>query len=855
MADFDQRAFEEALDKFYRKLESLQGSVGRGTSTGATKKTGPVPRAAQAQTSAQKESEKLQKQQNARTKEGLNYVKKEDKARKELTGAIDDNVDAIDEETRAREKSKDASDEMRKGFANFGKSLFKDKANLTDSFDSLSYSLERSGSGLGKILGGVAFGMGSALGLLKGFADTAADFGAFADLSKFSVGAVAQLKLMSGLGGAFTKVIEESQGQFRSFGSNTQDAAENLSNLSRGLKYGSSYLNSTLTKTLGKDLVKSVDEASNAAAAMGVTDEERAKLLGQIARTSAYGAKNEQDAQKRLVQQYADTIKNTRTLSNTFGVSSKAILQAMEEFRNTTSGQIAALEGNVGAQNIMQTLMSMGVTSNKEAASQMALALSEGNLGLAQKYLAESGGGGGEQRILELVARSTQGTGGGADAEAIARNIKAMRGDYQVVADDLKDAYKAGATEYGKASGQLGTVLKNIDQSGKTELPGPSGTTEADNIKSMNSLTAALESLRNVILGLTAGIAAIAGAAGTVALGGVIGGIFKGGGLGKIKDLITSYKTANQGPQLPGKGSGIFERIFGAGSGGDKAADAAGGKLDAIKGKVKSLGDVISDVGKGIGNFLKYVGKGLGGAIQGIMTGVAKGLEAFGNPAVLKGAGILAASIAVIGAGLAAAAWLIGKALPTFAEGLKSLTEVDGSALISIGAGLAAIGAGATVFAAGMIAGTAGSVITGLMSLFGAKSPLERVKEFVPIADKIGIIGNGIKNFGEGIGLINSNLKQLDLEALAKFKDALISISDLNLPNLDGLRIPSVSTNVTGDAIQANTTGLSSILQNGSITPEVIGQVLAYLANIENDLQAIRGNTKGSTFDTPVRLA
>jgi hypothetical protein len=195
------------------------------------------------------------------------------------------------------------------------------------------------------------------------------------------------------------------------------------------------------------------------------------------------------------------------------------------------------------------------------------------------------------------------------------------------------------------------------------------------------------------------------------------------------------------------------------------------------------------------------------------------------------------------------------KAADVFAGALEKIGDVNGVNLIAVGAGLAAIGAGAVVFAAGMVAATATSLVTGLMSLFGAKSPIERILELVPVADKIGMIGEGMFKFGSGISLINDNLKALDLDALENFKNALVEISNIDLPSLDGLSIPQISTEgITGTPQQG--TGLSNMLNgNTAVTPEVIGQLMSYLSSIESDLSAIRGNTKQSGYDSPVRLS
>jgi hypothetical protein len=84
---------------------------------------------------------------------------------------------------------------------------------------------------------------------------------------------------------------------------------------------------------------------------------------------------------------------------------------------------------------------------------------------------------------------------------------------------------------------------------------------------------------------------------------------------------------------------------------------------------------------------------GLGG-MGSAMKGAAGGLRAFANPMVLAGAAGFGVAIAAIGAGIAGAAWLMGKALPTLAEGLMKFTEIDGSKLGAAAFGVAKLGVG-----------------------------------------------------------------------------------------------------------------------------------------------------------------
>lgn len=74
-------------------------------------------------------------------------------------------------------------------------------------------------------------------------------------------------------------------------------------------------------------------------------------------------------------------------------------------------------------------------------------------------------------------------------------------------------------------------------------------------------------------------------------------------------------------------------------------------------------------------------GGGVMGALGAGLRGMAGGLSAFANPMVIAGSVGFGIAIAAIGAGLAGAAWLLGKALPTLAEGFLKFTEIDGEKL------------------------------------------------------------------------------------------------------------------------------------------------------------------------------
>lgn len=128
------------------------------------------------------------------------------------------------------------------------------------------------------------------------------------------------------------------------------------------------------------------------------------------------------------------------------------------------------------------------------------------------------------------------------------------------------------------------------------------------------------------------------------------------------------------------KGAMAAKAALGALGGG---GGGGGGPLDALKGG--------GGGGAGGGGMLSGMGTGLKAA--------AGGLKAFANPMVIAGAAGFGLAIAAIGAGIAGAAWLVGKALPTLAEGLMKFTEIDGAKLGSSAFGIAKLGLGLIPFA------------------------------------------------------------------------------------------------------------------------------------------------------------
>lgn len=1036
----NEQALIEAMNRLASKIDALAGSMGKGIG-GNSKVPGSTKTAASGSATldkAMKEVSKTFKAYQKQISDGVTLNKEQLKEYKKLgkqLGEFEDNLDDATDATKDLEKSmlsaKEAQQQTTRSVKYFGKDLLTGTGSMGDAFGGLARNLDTYGGIANKALFGFATGVSFALNAMSDFAKSAADVGTFASLDNFSVGSVRQMKLLSGLGDSFIKVIANSQGGFKAFGAGSQEATENLSQLARGFRSGSWWVSNSIKKNLGPEFVKDIDRAANASAALGLSTDDTANLMGVLAQSVSLGAKSEKDAQQKLAKAYADTVDSAKNLSQAFGISAKEVLASIEEFKKTQSGTLASLEGNTGAQNLVPIIKQLGLATDPEKIAAIARSMSVGDYAGAQ-YNTDVNA----VQLLPKLFEIAQKSQGGQNSESLKQNLR-NNTDYfeQFGRERTQGNMAAFNPEYSAPGTKALTFAQQLKMGERNEAGNaankPGGTTEADNIKSMEQLTSALNSLRNTILGLTAAFIGFAGIMSPLIAGGIGALLFGGaGGISKLGSLLGGAfsKVADSG--LGKVVGGVFTKGGGAASGvGSKIASSsigkmAGGVFDKIGGAAGKGMEMFGDFLGKLGSSGALKGAGvlalLGGALalsahgfkefgevkwEGILKGTlalgglivmarfvgqastsmikgaasiailgaalwvsGKGFQSFNDVdwgSVVKGAlalGVLAVAASAIGglgaeiligsvaiAALGAAMWVAGKGFQTFndldwggiakgavaltvfgvaagvmgmflpaillgavaivalgaalavfgagayvaakaaevfAGALKTIGDISGINLIAIGAGLAAIGVGMIVFTAGMIAGTASSVITGIMSLFGAKSPLDRIKEFVPIADKISMIGDGILHFGQGIVQINSGLKDFNSDALKNFKDQLaefaktgasdevrltaqyltaIGTALTNIGNVKNVQLPSLSgiTDQSGAGLgqfgQSTSFGadVSSFTTDSTsaLKPEVIAQVMNYLSEIHNDLTAIRSNTRTGPGEAPVRLS
>ena len=103
-------------------------------------------------------------------------------------------------------------------------------------------------------------------------------------------------------------------------------------------------------------------------------------------------------------------------------------------------------------------------------------------------------------------------------------------------------------------------------------------------------------------------------------------------------------------------------------------------------------------------------GAGAGAKGAGMLAGLAGGMRSFGMGSVkiLAGAATIAGVITAIGAGIAAATYLTGKALPTLVAGLEGIANLEADKIANSAAGIGALGTAILALAGGTTGGFSG---------------------------------------------------------------------------------------------------------------------------------------------------
>ena len=459
-----------------------------------------------------------------------------------------------------------------------------------------------------------------------------------------------------------------------------------------------------------------------------------ANYLEQIDRLAKVTGKTREEAEAALASQAQDSV--VRTLLNQFEEGS-------EQFNNLqlSLGLLDEVGGATG-----EALKGMLTGNPTEEAGRLLGIL--GEAGPSVLSAMEAIGDGADPQVMLDAFKNAGGQleqFAGADADARARIIQGMR----AAGDPMADFLDAATRMVDIGERDLSTL--EAQQQSRDELTETLATFD-DRMKRIRGALASalldsgvldliatgLEAFAGLISGFGEGLTEIVDAFNNgswlegivTALTNSIGGLFNNAGV--IAALIAGIgglmvaKAVVSG--IAGAASrGIESRLSGIFGGGGGSTAGANTPRAAPPRAGAAVGRNAAAAGGGIG-------KGLGNLGGGILKGIAGGLKAFANPQVAIGAAVVAGTILVIGGAIAGASWLLGKALPTLVDGIKSFEDIDGAALKSAAVGMLAISGAMVAFGAGSaVAGLGalvGGITEGLASLFGGEDPLEKMKRF-----------------------------------------------------------------------------------------------------------------------------
>ena len=658
-------------------------------------------------------------------------VEKSSKATKEQTGATEEQTTATKEATQETNKfARSLGGAVAKGLG----SLYQSAMNLGSAFWNNNTSIEGFASQLpvvGKLLGGLGGIADESIDSFRSLTASGAAFGGSItnmrnaaagmeiSLSEMTELFTAQAPALAALGGT----VEEGAARFASMNKNIKSTGDFRNLMEMGFSVGevnegmADYIE--LQGRMGRLQGRSTSEL-----AAGSAD-----YLRQIDLLARVTGKTREQAQAALDQQAADSV--ARTLLNQFDEGS-------EEYRNLSSS--LALLDEVGGASA-EALKGM-LTENLTPAAGRFMAMLGDSGDTVHAAMMQVGQGANPQVLLDAFATA----GGelerfaGADAAGRVAIIRQLREAGDPMADYLDGAAQMinlGNRDMAAAQAQQATQRAAQDESTRAMLTFEQNQREVSAAMHrafvasgiLDAIGAGLSAMAPLLTGIATSLtefsAKVANGEWFSAITGVLtdglSGLWNNAGViaalvGGIGVLFASKAAA--GALTRGIGARI-SGMFSGGGGESSTGSSPRGRANA---------------GRGAGNAIGNIGSGIGKGLGGILKGLAGGIMAFANPAVALGAAGLAASIVLIGGAIAGATWMVGKSLPTMAEGLKSFEELDGAALIDAGKGMGAVALGMAAFGAGSaVAGLGnlvGSVTNGIAGLFGAEDPLEKIKKF-----------------------------------------------------------------------------------------------------------------------------
>jgi len=641
--------------------------------------------------------------------------------------------------------------------------------------------------------------------------------------------------------GEFTDLVSQNATRMKFFGATTATGAVAFANMSKELRSGPGKAFLALGYTAQELNESLIDYAEFSQTQVGV-DRQNSKM-------SAAGAANYLETIDQLAAvtgKRRDQIKEEMNASMSDQRARLAMANMSKEEQTKFAANLAAAPAALqdalkdAADGVLNNPLSQGLsvaseTFRKDAAKIKNMNAQEYNNFMARVSQELDAAGAAAGAGAEAIMNS--GTGyGQALAMAAELRDKQIMSDKQY-ADLLEARNKEAATDEGLKG--FSNAIRDL-RTGIMDTFVSSGALKTIQ-DAFDSLAATIGTeefktgLKTVVEGLVGGLKLLLGAVTTVIeFLGSIGDTF--GTAGVIAAVVAGIGTLFAAKAVTGAlaskiGGAVKNRALSAVGLGSTPAGASLASPAAPAGKSGPS----SNMGKTIGDF----GKGLGKGIGGIFKGLASGISAFANPTVALGAVGFGVAIAAIGAGIAGATWLIGQALPTFAEGMESFQELDGDKLLGIGKGIGAIGIAMAAMGAGGAVGAVGGVISGIASFFGADSPIDKLVEFSNLdvdASKVLANADAMQKMGSAFAQfsMNSNIGSVSIDddivdafkALSKIGAGLGGTADSlgRIAGITGLQPVLNSLKFDADGVNQYNTAMEKLVDTLGELNEVLAE-------------------------------
>lgn len=657
---------------------------------------------------------------------------------------------------------KDAAKKAGDAVGNFAKGILDTNVKLTNLNDGLS-SAGDAAFALGKAFGPLGMVIG---GLVKGFTMLLE-----ANL-KISQAYLEGKDQLNKLGAAGSHTTKELQGMARDAGLNAETLGRMIKPL-QSMGMGIMSLGATAgegQKAFAK-LIKTTDEERARMSRLGIDQEQM--MQGQadylaLQAASGRNLKAESVDREKLRKSSLEYQTNLMELSALTGKDAQTLKDRQKDMLTNRQVQLKNLQDQVKERRLREEAAKETDAGRKAELEARADALKNE---LANRQQAFEALAGAPEVLRKGIQQLTTGTITGAEAQILKRmpgfdkaykeftdTIKAG-GNQKEAAAKLQEAMQKGTERnielYGRTAAISEEVAKLTGLSNTEDLASAGANLTEDLTKNQKKIQEDLAAAQK------SGIDKEADARATLQNANIMAA-------GAVEDLVSTLNPlklgfvgltaaagaaalalgvmAKRGMLVGSDGSGMMDKIkgmFGGGGAVGGGGGAVGGAGAAVPG------------GAGAGQIAEGLGKGPAGGGKGFLEKAADGLAAFANPKVVVGAGAFGIAIAAVGAGIAGATWIIGKALPSLAEGLTPFEKLDGDKLKSAGAGIAAIGGGMAVFGAGGAAAGIGGIIGGLSeklgNSMGIDGPFKKLEDF----SKLNIDAKKVKENAEAFMAFN----------------------------------------------------------------------------------------------------